>query len=329
MFHPNFTKERILPLVAMLCLFVLVYSCHEQTEGIDGAVGDPPNNSENQIKEPVHSENIETSFIKGNIVYNHDKEMYLDEPNRYEVIVTCEMDKEKLVERIKAYKDTAKITIDKITIGDYVSVRLNDPEDKFKIKAYGEEQKKVMFHEDSTKYELRWQWDVVPQEEDSLKLVVEAWTKYKENRMDFPVYDSEISVRSKKKPLMETESVPEIKEETKSLPYGLFAIIGTLFAGLLFFLLRNKKKSAEYILQNISKEKKQVIQNMISDNRTKEAIEELMALKGDNHEVKNQLLILSARLKKINTEQNMNVIKPEEYNLELSKIRKAILEFLT
>lgn len=278
-----------------------IFSCIESTTNIE--------------KEPISvTKEIIHPYVKGNIVYKHNANMFLDRASRFEVAITCEMDKQKLINTIKTFDDTSSVTIDSLLqITEYMKVKLKHSESDFEVINFEDETDGVKKIVTDSSYFGLWQWNVKPLKvHDSLPLPVKVWGNYGGEKISVPIYDAFIYVKS---------------EEPPPTHWSVYALIGLVLFILLTLLYFFRKKKR--LVLNLPKEKVEEIRKLIGKSKVKQAIEELSALiPASNPLAKKELTILAARLAKIESGKTMVTISDEKYNLELSKIMERILSML-
>ena len=307
-------KKLAYTLIVFLGLFlsVFTFSCEENGTDIEpnSAEGDREITIPNTAKET----DVKHPYTIGNIAYNHSKKMTLNKASRFEVAITCEMDKQKLVDQIQSFKDTNFIIVDSLLVTQYMKVKLMYSKSDFEVLDFQEEidgRQRVIV--DSSTYDALWQWNVTPLKvQDSLPLSVKVWGEYGGEKFSIPVYDAFIYVHTEEEPPMH---------------WSVYALIGLIVLILftLFYFFRKRKNLA----LNLPADKITEVKKFITKNNIKQAIEELSAITPtSNILVKKELTTLSARLSKIESEKTMNTISHEKYDLELSKIRERILKML-
>jgi LPXTG-motif cell wall-anchored protein len=309
-------KSAYIPVVFIaLFLSFSIFSCEELKDN-QVAINPSPPSVENSgvVKDHSNKGNIKHPYTTGNIVYKHSEKMTLNKASRFEVAITCEMDKQKLVEQIQSFKDTSSIIIDPLQVTEYMKVELKYSKSDFEVLDYQDEidgRQKVII--DSSSYDALWQWNVTPLKvQDSLPLSVKVWGEYGGEKFSIPVYDAFIYVHS---------------EEEPPLHWSIYALIGLIVFILfvLFYFFRKKKNLA----LNLSTDKITEVKGFITQNKIKQSIEAISDVTPiSNILVKKELTTLSARLSKIESEKTMNTISHEKHDLELSKIRERILKML-
>ncbi|MGK0391226.1 MAG: LPXTG-motif cell wall-anchored protein [Maribacter sp.] len=294
-----------------LFLSIFTFSC------IENGINIPRDFPEEVATTTAAETDVNHPHTIGNIAYKHSEKMTLNKASRFEVVITCEIDKQKLVEQIKSFKDTSSIVVDSLQVTEYMKVELKYSTSDFEVLDYQDEingRQRVVI--DSSSYNALWQWNVTPLKvQDSLPLSVKVWGEYGGEKFSIPVYDAFIYVQSEEEP------------PPPPTHWSVYALIGLIVLVLftLFYLLRKRKNLA----LNLPANKVNDIKKLITKNNIKQAIEELSSLTPtSNIIVKKELTTLSARLSKIESEKTMNTISYEKYDLELSKIRQRVLKML-
>lgn len=296
----------------LILLSLFNFSCETPLKG-DGN-GDSALTDHKEVLPNAAKKDVKHPYTIGNIAYNHSKKMMVDKASRFEVAITCQMDKQKLINQIQSFKDSSLLVVDSLQVTEYMKVKLMYDDSDFEVLDFQSEtdgRQKVII--DSSSYNALWQWNVTPlRVQDSLPLSVKVWGEYGGEKFSIPVYDAFIRVESEEAP------------PTHWSVYALIGLISFILLALLFFF-RKKKNFA----LDLPADKVDDIRALIIKGKIKQSIEDLLAIiPASNILVKKELTTLSARLSKIESKKTMNTISHERYDLELSRIIERILTIL-